>query len=138
MQKTGKHAHTDSGVEIAANKPIYCAYSKDGEHEMRLHVSEENAIKGGSKAELIPVIYYRVASPITAASHQKLASFSLDKFFKRVKCPKGQPNSEINFIVGKADVTKEDMSGINITDPVVDSLVDGIFNFTKDEDIQLI
>ena len=136
LGEAAEHSVDDNGNKIDAAGPLYCAYSEDGDETKRLHSSEKGALSGGHRAELDPVIFYRVASPCPSESLETLPSFKVANYFERENHADDKA-SNIKFMIRKKKFTEKDLE-IELEDPQVDQWLKDLFSFTKDEDQELL
>jgi hypothetical protein len=62
---------------------------RDGSNEKRMHLTEKNVLEGSHPAQLDPILFYRIAKPVTKQSLDKLDCFNASDYFKREELADG-------------------------------------------------
>ena len=80
-----------------------------------------------------PVIYYRVNRPAKVVDC--LPVLDLDKYYPREAA---YVDDKVAFVIKKKEISAEEIENIEISDPIMSSMLQQFSNFTPDQDRQVL
>ena len=122
---------TNTDAVLAAKEPLYYAYHRVNDEEIKVVASELEALAGGCPWDMNPTIFYRVKEPVADLTSFPL--IELNKLFKQ-----SEETNSLQFTIKRENIDKKDIDAVEITDQKTLERTRQVLNFTADQDLEII